>query len=1014
MCVCDCDVVGSHVEKLLPAKFVAADLEKLLQHPSDYRCLMSRALTGHVIIPDFGTFCDTLEVLVAESAKLSEGEGEAGDNKADVARSAKSTQEIKSDSRYDSEDEDEDGIDGLRNRPLAAVCVHTIDGQRFSSASFSSAEQKRRAAMSSIGSTAAASRGKKGGGIRGGGLLGSGIRGSVRGNVQGEDQRGGDEDGGDTELLIGDLCRPLLYALACEMTLVTPRAGRHSRSKLPRSSSLTDTTYPSLVGFTSVQHERRRSATAAKVQENDENDSDAHTGGRYKYAIHEFVGTEASGEMDQFDFLNEDMKPYNSLTHAGSLLTTGCIVAVEKARRRRDGGGEADSADVGKADDVAWLPLYEKFVLLWHEITGKGHGTGKQPEKKKRGMGAAATAAAQGACCQKALAKLKANADVTNGLWYIMQAKGSLPEGVDREEVLETFHKLHCLTVTMREVAAFAGTLATGGISPVTNERVLHADTVKDLNAMMFACGMGKESGEFSFHVGVPSLGTRSEFRASVVMLVVPDVMGVCYYDRFLERKAARHRRAQVRNAELKKKNAVQAGMQRNTAEPPTRGSTLPNIPVDAMVSLGVLGTSIQGQFFCRQFVETFRFHLFSGNDDIVADAFLDLVGADIEPAAAADTIAQIAEPPSPKWNRVGTGASPGAKNRAMTPPLSQLPLKDRPGNAVANAMQLRMQSTINLLKGEEEAAATDMMLNKAGSWRQKKSKIKNSPLMKARDLRKAPVVGGVIAAENEASDAGDGSWHGNTSPQLGLRRPLLAVNTTKALLAMGNEKPCAEPKSPIFAEPTSPKKSVVLGDRTHSSAVRKSLQLPGRKDSIIAVAGVGDYEELLAIHFSYDPCAFWQGGEQMCSMVLEAAQSGDLGLLRQLHANGVSVVSIADYDLRTAGHLACVEGNIEIVKYLKRHSVSFDLTDRWGRTAIDDARSSGHVDIVAFLLGRAGAPKTPNWASGSGGKRAVSKQLELGGFVPSTSYKPRADSSDGGGGGGGGGGSSSSSSITE
>jgi ankyrin repeat protein len=135
--------------------------------------------------------------------------------------------------------------------------------------------------------------------------------------------------------------------------------------------------------------------------------------------------------------------------------------------------------------------------------------------------------------------------------------------------------------------------------------------------------------------------------------------------------------------------------------------------------------------------------------------------------------------------------------------------------------------------------------------------------------------------------------------------------------------------------------------------------------EQVVIAAGGGTYEELLTLHFSYDPCAFWQGSDQTCSMVLEAAQAGDLSLIRQLHANGVSIVSISDYDLRTAGHLACVEGNIEIVKYLKQHGANFSMKDRWGRTPMDDAHSSDHHDIIALLAGRAAAPTTPFGASG-------------------------------------------------
>lgn len=49
--------------------------------------------------------------------------------------------------------------------------------------------------------------------------------------------------------------------------------------------------------------------------------------------------------------------------------------------------------------------------------------------------------------------------------------------------------------------AVIAATLANGGYCPLTGERVVHADAVRDTLGLMFSCGMYDYSGEFAFRV---------------------------------------------------------------------------------------------------------------------------------------------------------------------------------------------------------------------------------------------------------------------------------------------------------------------------------------------------------------------------------------------------------------------------------------------------------------------------------------------------------------------------------
>ncbi|KAG9441269.1 hypothetical protein H6P81_017123 [Aristolochia fimbriata] len=87
---------------------------------------------------------------------------------------------------------------------------------------------------------------------------------------------------------------------------------------------------------------------------------------------------------------------------------------------------------------------------------------------------------------------------------------------------------------------------------------------------------------------------------------------------------------------------------------------------------------------------------------------------------------------------------------------------------------------------------------------------------------------------------------------------------------------------------------------------------------------------------------------------LLHCSSKGDKdGVLQEIQ-KGVSP-NLADYDKRTALHLAACEGCTEIVRLLLEKGAEVNSIDRWGRTPLSDARSFGHAEICKILEAEGG-----------------------------------------------------------
>jgi glutaminase len=84
----------------------------------------------------------------------------------------------------------------------------------------------------------------------------------------------------------------------------------------------------------------------------------------------------------------------------------------------------------------------------------------------------------------------------------LLDAMGAMP--FDPAATVDVYTRQSCLSVTAHDLAVMGATLASGGVNPVTGERVVRADTCHDVLTVMTIAGLYETSGDWLYEVGVP------------------------------------------------------------------------------------------------------------------------------------------------------------------------------------------------------------------------------------------------------------------------------------------------------------------------------------------------------------------------------------------------------------------------------------------------------------------------------------------------------------------------------
>ena len=187
------------------------------------------------------------------------------------------------------------------------------------------------------------------------------------------------------------------------------------------------------------------------------------------------IGVEPSGEaFNAVAFDEPHNRPFNAMVNAGAIVATSLVPGddpdVRLARIL-----DAHRALVGREVDID-EPTYRSELATGHR--------------------------------NRAIAHLARNAGMLTG---------------DVDAHLDLYFRQCSIRVTAIDLAIMAATLANGGTNPLTGERALDADHVRDVLSVMTSCGMYDYAGEWELRVGLPA---KSGVGGGIIA-VLPGQLGI-------------------------------------------------------------------------------------------------------------------------------------------------------------------------------------------------------------------------------------------------------------------------------------------------------------------------------------------------------------------------------------------------------------------------------------------------------------------------------------------------------
>ncbi|GEM47288.1 glutaminase A [Deinococcus cellulosilyticus] len=119
---------------------------------------------------------------------------------------------------------------------------------------------------------------------------------------------------------------------------------------------------------------------------------------------------------------------------------------------------------------------------------------------------------------------------------YLMRNLNMLDQ--DPEKTLQLYLQQCALEVTCADLSMMAATLASGGVHPLSGQRIFDPAVVRAVLSVMYSCGMYNSAGDWGFRVGLPAKSGVS----GGLMAVAPGQMGIAIYSAKLDAHGHSHR----------------------------------------------------------------------------------------------------------------------------------------------------------------------------------------------------------------------------------------------------------------------------------------------------------------------------------------------------------------------------------------------------------------------------------------------------------------------------------------
>lgn len=126
------------------------------------------------------------------------------------------------------------------------------------------------------------------------------------------------------------------------------------------------------------------------------------------------------------------------------------------------------------------------------------------------------------------------------GMAHLLKASGTLD--CDPVEVVKGYTRQCSITVSCRDLAMMAATLANAGVHPQTRETLLDRSVVRQVMSVMMTCGMYDAAGDWMTDVGIPA---KSGVSGGVIG-ALPGQVGVAVFSPRLDRHGSSVRGVEV------------------------------------------------------------------------------------------------------------------------------------------------------------------------------------------------------------------------------------------------------------------------------------------------------------------------------------------------------------------------------------------------------------------------------------------------------------------------------------